>query len=560
MSPAERLLTAVHRRLRVRAVSASFWDWFVVAAMLSLALLVAARGLGVPALGPSASLLLVAAVPGAAALLALATGVRVSPAAAAAAADACAGTNDLFLASTCLGRAAGAFGPVVAARADERAAALHAAQVVPWRPWPRLARGAGVLLVLTATALGLPRLPHGPGTAVAAGVAEAQQQQRRETAQRLAALRDEQVTAPHSPAVAAAVAELQHVLQQTQRAAVAANAAQLQERQREFGDAWRAANRAAANAADGAAAQEFGARLDARMQEWLRELAGGSADGLARELDRLREQVRDLPAGAPDRAAKLQQLQRGLEDLADAAAASAPGGAAEQALARALEQLQHLAGGEPTADDLEALQQALELAQLELGALAQRTRDREQLERALRAMQLARQLNELGELDGEACAGCNSLADYEDLFAQRLQERLAAARAAACAQCNGTGQQDGAACAACAGSGLAAQAGQGAGAFGGAGEGRGGKAPEDPNAPPSSFEPEQSRAALTAGRLLMQAGAQGTADGGVPQRGHDDALQQVRQGATEAILQERVPPGYHDGIRKYFDELGRRNR
>jgi hypothetical protein len=37
-------------------------------------------------------------------------------------------------------------------------------------------------------------------------------------------------------------------------------------------------------------------------------------------------------------------------------------------------------------------------------------------------------------------------------------------------------------------------------------------------------------------------------------------LQQVKQGATEAILQERVPPGYHSGIRKYFDELSRPKR
>ncbi len=32
-------------------------------------------------------------------------------------------------------------------------------------------------------------------------------------------------------------------------------------------------------------------------------------------------------------------------------------------------------------------------------------------------------------------------------------------------------------------------------------------------------------------------------------------IQQVRQGASEAIMQEQVPPGYHDSIKSYFDAL-----
>ena len=84
-------------------------------------------------------------------------------------------------------------------------------------------------------------------------------------------------------------------------------------------------------------------------------------------------------------------------------------------------------------------------------------------------------------------------------------------------------------------------------------------APEDPSAQ-TAFQTELTRGALSAGRMLMLTKGKGVAEGGEPQRAYDQALQQVKQGATDAILQERVPPGYHAGIRKYFDELGRRNR
>jgi hypothetical protein len=32
-------------------------------------------------------------------------------------------------------------------------------------------------------------------------------------------------------------------------------------------------------------------------------------------------------------------------------------------------------------------------------------------------------------------------------------------------------------------------------------------------------------------------------------------VREVKQGVSEAIQQEQVPPGYHDAIKKYFDTL-----
>jgi hypothetical protein len=34
-----------------------------------------------------------------------------------------------------------------------------------------------------------------------------------------------------------------------------------------------------------------------------------------------------------------------------------------------------------------------------------------------------------------------------------------------------------------------------------------------------------------------------------------DAVRGVKQGVSEALQAEQVPPGYHDAIKKYFDTL-----
>jgi hypothetical protein len=35
----------------------------------------------------------------------------------------------------------------------------------------------------------------------------------------------------------------------------------------------------------------------------------------------------------------------------------------------------------------------------------------------------------------------------------------------------------------------------------------------------------------------------------------NDAVRTVKEGVAEAIRNERVPPGYHGAIQKYFDKL-----
>ena len=71
----------------------------------------------------------------------------------------------------------------------------------------------------------------------------------------------------------------------------------------------------------------------------------------------------------------------------------------------------------------------------------------------------------------------------------------------------------------------------------------------------TAFHPEQSHSAITAGKILLQLKTLEPAAPGQAQVSYREQLQQLEQGLSEAILQERVPPGYHDAIQKYFDDL-----
>ena len=90
--------------------------------------------------------------------------------------------------------------------------------------------------------------------------------------------------------------------------------------------------------------------------------------------------------------------------------------------------------------------------------------------------------------------------------------------------------------------------------MGGPGIGKGGKAPEKPEEK-TDFKSERSRSALTAGKILLQWKTKEVSDPGTMRENYQSQLDAVKQGVTEAILQEQVPPGYHEAIQKYFDSL-----
>ena len=88
----------------------------------------------------------------------------------------------------------------------------------------------------------------------------------------------------------------------------------------------------------------------------------------------------------------------------------------------------------------------------------------------------------------------------------------------------------------------------------GPGIGDGGTAPRDDSLA-SGFKPEQSRSALTGGKMLLEWKTSEVSDAGTASKNYADAIKNVKQGVSEAILQEQVPPGYHEAIKRYFDTI-----
>jgi hypothetical protein len=171
---------------------------------------------------------------------------------------------------------------------------------------------------------------------------------------------------------------------------------------------------------------------------------------------------------------------------------------------------------------MESMKESMELAKMELQEIAQSARDLKELEKALQTAQMAKKANENGELDGQECEDCVSLEDYQELYKELLAEM-----------------------------GLTEGDGEG---MGNRGMGEGDIAPED-DAAKTGFKTEKSKSAVTAGKVLLSMQTKGLSDTGEAEQNYTGAMEQIQQGVSEAILQEQVPPGYHEEIKKYFDTL-----
>jgi hypothetical protein len=90
--------------------------------------------------------------------------------------------------------------------------------------------------------------------------------------------------------------------------------------------------------------------------------------------------------------------------------------------------------------------------------------------------------------------------------------------------------------------------------MGGPGQGEGGKAPEKPEAK-SDFKTERSRSAHTAGKILLQWKVKEMGETGNVKENYQAQIQALKQGVSEAILQEQIPPGLHETIKRYFDTM-----
>lgn len=522
------LFERVGRRLRLDAMSESFFLWLLVGCGVYAVLLLVSRLLGlIPDVFDVRSLGAIFAV---AAALCWLLYRRPSTAEAARKIDGHHGSKDLFLTVALLDKSAAEFKPLVVSNAESRAASIKPGEVVPFRWGQRLGRAAIALLIVWG---GLHLKQLDPfGTVEAAEEAQGRKQEvaksRKATRIRTAQIKKDADEAKQGEDVREALDELKRSFKKMKPREKKENFKALATNQKLLGEKWRKLSKEKLKQllSQSTPQQRFGSANNEKLEKWARELQDGSTDSLAKEFSELQEELKRLQKATDpvEKAAIKQRIKKRLKDLEDFASKKMDSKQLSAALKRAMKQLESSKFEGLSEQSLEGLSESLELSKLELEELAQSAKDLKALEEALKVLQMAKQLNDKEKLDGEACENCTSMADYEEMYAEMI------------AQMGGLGE-----------------GGEGEG-MRGPGIGRGGKAPEDDSVA-TNFKTELSKSQVTAGKVLLSLKTKGLSHRGNAAKNYRGLIRSVKQGISEAIETEQIPPGYHEGIKNYFDNI-----
>lgn len=535
------LLSRVQARMKI----ASFAKAAYVASLVVLGVAVLAvlciRLLGlIPQTQERATWLL--AIPAAICLLAGLFHRRVETQQAARAVDQHAKTKDLFLTLSSLSTSAGEYQPLVAASAEQTAEKVVPTEVIPFRFGERLAKVVGVTAVLALAVMLTPQLdPFGKveaATKVEKQIGEIEAI-RKEALSRKDKLKKEQDRADEtSEELDDQVAKLKEDFRKMMPKQVDSNARVLDSHRLDMGDMWKAVSndqlRKMMNQPI-SKQQLGGSARSQKMNEMLKDLQEGKTDALKQELQKARETMQAMAeAKTPEERQKLaDKLQKELQDLQKFSKDKAGSKELANALSKAMKSLEVCKNcegkdgekGELSKDAMQALKESLELSEKEMEQVAQAAKDLKKLEDALKTLQQAQQLNQKGELDGSKCEGCETLADYEELYAQMMGE--------------GGGEGEG-------------NKGQERGV------GKGGDAQYD-DSDPEGYKKEKEKSQVQAGKILLSIKTKEYAEekdfDPEKMRQYEQSVGKLKSSVQSAIDTEEIPPGYVDGIKGYFDKI-----
>lgn len=532
------LLNQVQGRLRTVSFARAFYRSALAAVLFGVTMILVVRllGLAAPAQQKMEWLLL---LPITAVVLAGMIYRRVERNAAARVIDQHAKTRDLFLTLSTLSSSAGSYQPLVADAAEQTAAKIQPQEVVPFRfslPLGTLLSSAALLALLFWL---VPQLD--PFGNVEASV-KVDQQKKELVALRQAARarRDElkkeaRVEEERSKEIDNNVEGLKSAFRAMKPKEQQANSKVLQAKRNSFSDQWKMVSTEQLRKMLGQQAenQQFGGARGQKMNDWLKDLQQGKTDQLQKELEKAQETMESmLNAKTPEDRQKLaSQLRRQLQDLKKFSSEKASSTELAAALDKAIKALEAAAkspqGNEPgeelSPEAMQALKESLDLSKAELQELARSASDLKKLEEALKTMRQAEMLNQEGQMDGEQCEGCKSLADYAAMYAKMMG--------------NSPGEGEG---------------------LGGKGFGKGGEAPED-DSDPEGYKDEKSKSQVQAGKVLLSIKTKEYASekdfDPNELRQYEESVSSIKSGVQAAIEGEQVPPGYVDGIKGYFDKL-----
>lgn len=526
-------MTRVVRRLKWRSLAwAAYWSLVAVYVAYAVALLTRRLTGAIPDYFTWTSF---AAAPLLAAALAWLWHRRPAVRDAARAVDQASGVKDLYLTLSLLDTSAGEYQPLVVQSAEDVAGRINVAAVVPFQLRRRYWHALWLPAAIACGLVFLPQLDPFGKVAAASLVAQRKDrlaESRKQTEARLKELQQQNEERDQQNPADEAIDHLKLSLGKMVPTEKQENLKILAEDQKHLGEQWRKlASEQLKNLLKSApqADQQFGAgEQQELLKKWSEELQNGSAEGLKQELKELQEKLQQL--AKTDDPIEKQRLQKEIKDrlknLDKFAQQSLDAQALSASLQRAMKQLDLAALDDLSDEALEAVQESLDLSEMELEEIAQSADDLKKIEEALKTVQMAKRVNDKEKLDGQACKNCKSMKDYQEAYKKMLAELMA----------QGQGQE-----------------GEGPG-MGGPGRGKGNVAPEDDSVK-NEFQSETARSAVQAGKILLSMKSKGLGEKGSATKDYRSLVQQVKQGASEAILQEQVPPGYHEGIKNYFDTL-----
>ena len=438
-------------------------------------------------------------------------------------ADAKMGTHDLFLTASLIGNSIGAYQELVLQQAERRATAAVPKALVPF-PWHRDAlRTGSALALLTLGVFLLPQLDPFGLHKQQRQLADQREQIRAisKATEARAALLEQKRAGEQSDAVKQAIAELEKTFREAKTNDNAGTLARLNEQQKLFGQIWKqlSEEKLKNGLAVPPASQSFGLADPAKTEQLRNDLQKGDVSSANRELDELKRKAEEL-AAAKDPVAReklRQELMDRVQNLKDTLDQQVGSQALDADLQRALEQLAMSNLPSLSGESLKGMSDSLKLTQEELAQLAKAMADMKNIEEALKALQLAKALHNLQPLDGKMFAGLGDLSAYAAMCEGRFRSLS-----------GGMGM--------------------------GAGYGVGPR-PSGDETSETAFHPEKSASLLQPGQMLMEWKTREVSESGPARDEFLRAVQDIRQQASEAIVQEQIPPGYQAAIKQYFDTL-----
>lgn len=540
------LLTKVQQRLKITSWTQAFYYSSLVVLATTLVAILAIRLLG---LLPQSSLepQWLWAVPVIALLSAFVFQRRVAQQTAARAIDQHAKTHDLFLTVASLANSSGDYQPLVLNEAEKKAEKIEPREVVPFQFGKRLGNLVAATAIMSLAVFFVPQLdPFGKVEA-----ASKQEQKKREIqAIKVAAKkRKEQLkkiakrAEERDEEIDNTLTDLKNEFRKMQPNKVEANAKILTKKKKDVGELWKTGARneqLRRMMSEPISQQQLAGSRSEKMNDWLQELQEGKTDKLKDALKSAQEKMKAMAeAKTPEERSKIaSEMQNELQDLSRFAKDKAGSRELAEAINKAMKSLQQAkpkpGEGEPgepmepseeMEEALEALKESLELSKEELQQVADAAKELKKLEEALDTLQKAQQLNQKKQLDGTKCEGCETMADYEELYNEMMAE--------AGEPNEGPGGQD-------------------------RGFGMGGESEED-DSDPEGYKTEKEKSQIQAGKVLLSIKTKeyATDKDFDPDeaRKYKETVTNLKSSVQSAIDTEEVPPGYVKGIKGYFDKI-----